>query len=339
MTAAQRVEHLVDLNRLADAEQEARTGLAAEPRSPDLLAALARVLLRTADHADGLSAALAAAAETPDDERVHRLTALHLSGLGRHAEAVAAAGAAVALAPNEPLTAITEARVLQRAGRHREALASARRAVELDPTSAQTHFLLADVADDAKDRRTARAAYAEVLRLDPQHAVARHDLAVLDARTRRPAAALAGLVEAGMLDPSLPVVLRSVVAVLWQLSWRLRMTLLLATVVVFAGVGSPTTARLTAAGVLLVVGLVVARMVRPLPPQARPVLWTALRTDRPLTFTYAALAVCVALHAAVFVSGFAPLAAGVWFTLMLLGVLAAVVRLTRWIGRRRSRAS
>ena len=215
--AALRVGHLTDLGRLADAEREARTALAAEPQSPALLAALSRVFLQARKHAAGLAAADSAAAQAPGDERVHRLRALHLSGLGRHRDAAGAAHAAVMLAPQEPLTAVTQARVLQHARLFADALTVARRAVALDPNAAQTHLVLADIADDAGDRRLARAAYEEVLRLDPQHAVARHDLALLDARARRPVAALAGLVEAGTLDPSLPVVLRSMVAVLWQL--------------------------------------------------------------------------------------------------------------------------
>lgn len=332
--AAVRVEHLTDLGRFAEAQQAAHTALAAEPHSPALLAALARVLLRTRDHAAGLAAADAAAALVPDDERIHRLRALHLSALGHHYWAEDAARTAVTLAPEEPLTAITEARVLQQARRFRDALVPAQRAVALDPNLPQAHLVLADIADDAGDRRTARAAYQEVLRLDPQHAVARHDLAVLDARTRRPVAALAGLVEAGMLDPSLPTVLNTVAAVLWQLSWRLRMLLVVATVAVVGAAWSPTATRVTAVVILLLAGLLTARTVRSLPSQARPVVLAALRTDRPLRFTYVAVATCVLIFVAVAVTGFAPLAAAVWMVLVVLGLLALLVGLFRRMRRR-----
>jgi len=224
--------------------------------------------------------------------------------------------------------------VLQAARLYPDALMVARRAVALNPGAAQSHLVLADVADDAGDRRLARAAYEEVLRLDPQHAVARHDLALLDARSRRPVAALAGLVEAGMLDPTLPVVLRSVAAVLWQLSWRLRMLLFVATVAVIGATASPTATRVVATLILLVAAAVVGLTARALPRQARPVVRAALRTDRPLRFTYLAVTACVAIFLAVAVTGFAPLAGGVWLVLVALGVLAAAVRLVRGLRRR-----
>jgi tetratricopeptide (TPR) repeat protein len=301
-----------------------------------LLAALSRVFLQSRNHAAGLSAADAAAAQAPEDERVHRLRALHLSALGLHRDAAGAAHAAVMLAPQEPLTAITQARVLQQARLFGDALMVARRAVALNPVAAQSHLVLADIADDAGDRRLARAAYQEVLRLDPQHAVARHDLALLDARARRPVAALAGLVEAGMLDPTLPVVLRSVAAVLWQLSWRLRMLLFVATVAVLGASGSATAARVVAGAVLLIAATAVGLTARALPRQARPVVRAALRTDRPLRFTYIAVTACVGIFLAVVVTGVGPLAVGAWMVLVALGLLAVAVRLVRGMRRRRA---
>ena len=127
---AAQVERLSDLSRLADAEREARAALAAEPQSPALLAALSRVFLQGRDYAAGLAAADAAAAQAPDDERLHRLRALHLSGLGFHRDAAAAAHAAVVLAPQEPLTAITQARVVKggRGGGPRRSARAQRRA-------------------------------------------------------------------------------------------------------------------------------------------------------------------------------------------------------------------
>jgi tetratricopeptide (TPR) repeat protein len=331
------VEHLADLGRLADAEREARVALAAEPQSPALLTALSRVLLQTGDHITGIDAADAAASHVPDDERVQRLRALHLSALGEHGYAADAARDAVTLAPQEPLTAITQARVLQRARHFGDALDAARRAVALDPASPAAHLVLAGVADDAGDRRTARTAYGEVLRLDPQHAVARHDLALLDARSRRPVAALAGLVEAGSLDPGLPAVLDAVAAVLWQLSWRLRVLLVVATVAVIGASPSPSGSRATAAVVLLIGAALVARTIRALPGEARPVVRAALGTDRPLRFTFVAVAACVVVFLAVVVTGLGPLAVLVWLVLIVLNVVALAVRIGRGWRRRRAR--
>ena len=93
------------------------------------------------------------------------------------------------------------------------------------------------MTSDLGDRATARRAYAETLRLNPEHAAARHDLAVLDARAHRPARALAGLVTAGRLDPTMPEVLRTVTAVCWQLSWRVRMLYVAGTLVTVGATG------------------------------------------------------------------------------------------------------
>jgi len=338
--AAQRVEHLRELGRLDDAEREARTALAAEPQDATLLAALAAVLLGTDRHAEGLAAAEAATAAAPHDERAHRLRALLLSRLGRHQEAVTAGFTSVSLAPEEPYAATGYARVLQSAGRLVDAAAVAHRVVALAPNSASSHFLLADVASDLKDRRTARSAYVEALRLDPQHAAARHDLAVLDARSHRPARALKGLVDAGTMDPSMPQVLQTVTVVLWQLSWRLRIWLIIATVAtIFSGAGTEPqwSARIAALAVLLASAALAWFTVRDLPGRTRPVVQAALRTDGPLRFTWIATVVCLAVYIVIAVTGLRVLALVVWLALSLLGWLTLVVRVVRGSRRRRVR--
>jgi tetratricopeptide (TPR) repeat protein len=336
MTQAQRIEHLRELGRLADAEREARAALAAEPQDGALLAALAAVLLRAGRNAEGLAAADAATAAAPHEERSHRLRALLLSRLGRHAEALAAGYTSVSIAPEEPLAATAYARVLQGAGRLPDAAAVAHRVVALAPNSAESHFLLADVTSDLGDRHTARLAYAETLRLDPQHAAARHDLAVLDARAHRPARALKGLIDAGTMDPSMPQVLRTVTAVLWQLSWRLRIWLIAATLValVTSSGQASGTARLVAAGILSASAVLAWWTVRDLPARTRPVVAAALRTDGPLRFTYIATTACVAVYAVIAVTGLGVLAGLVWLVLGLLGWLTLIVRIVR---SRRSR--
>jgi tetratricopeptide (TPR) repeat protein len=335
VTAAHaRVEQLRQLGRLDDAERVAREALATDPEDPALLASLAAVLYGAGRYAEGLSAAEAAVAAAPQAEATHRLRALLLSALDRHPEAVEAAYRSVTLAPEDPQAATAYARVLRRAGRLADAEQVAHRVVALDPQSAAAHFLLADIAGDRGDRRTARRAYEETLRLDPQHAVARHDLAVLDAQSRRPAPALRGFVEAGTLDPGLPHVLQAVAVVLWQLSWRLRMLLALATLVLVAATGPDPTAtgwraRIVAAVSLAVMGLLTWWSTRDLPRQTWPVARAALRTDRPLAFTYAAVAACLLQIVIVLITGFGILAAVVWLVLGLLGALALCVRVVR----------
>jgi tetratricopeptide (TPR) repeat protein len=273
----------------------------------------------------------------PEDERVHRIQGLLLSRSGRHQEALAAGYRAVCLAPQLCTAAIAYSIMLQRAGRLAEAAQVARRAVELDPQRADAHFQLADVTGDLGDRATARQAYHETLRLNPEHAVARHDLAVLDSHAHRPATALAGLIAAGRLDPTMPEVLRTVMAVCWQLSWRVRMLFVVATlVVVGAGGGDQGPswgARIAAAGVLLVTAALTWWTVRDLPRGTWPVARAAIGADKPLALTYLTLAGCVLAFGLVALSGLAVLAALVWLALGGLGLMALAVRLAR----RRSR--
>ena len=339
-TAAERVERLCDLGRLDDAERQARSALAAEPEDAALVVALARVLLAARRFAPGLEAADAAVALAPGDERAHRVRGLLLSGLGRHAEALRAGYTAVSIAPQEFYAALGYALVLQAAGRLADAREVALRAVALDPENPTGHRRLADIAAQHGDRATARRAYTEALRLDPDDAVARNDLAVLELVDRRPAAALRGFVEAGQLDPTLPEALRNVRVVLWQRAGRVRTALLLGTfgLLVAAGPGDDRAVlRVGAVLVLAVVGLLVVRSARALPPGGGPAVRAALRGDRLLAVTVMLLALGTGVVALVAATGWPGPAAVVWLVSLLLSVVAvvrlAVVRLAR---RRRS---
>lgn len=341
-----RVSQLRVLGRLDDAERAARTGLAAEPQDAALLVELSAVLLDAGRPADGLPAADAAVALAPEAERAHRLRALLLARLGRHVEATHAAYASVSLAPEEPYAALAYATVLQQAGRLDDAMSVARRAVELAPEEASAHLRLADIASDRDrpgDRDLARRAYAETLRLDPTNAAARHDLAVLDLHTRHTGQALRGLVEAGGMDPSIPVVLGNVAAVLWRLSWRMRILMLIGAFVVLAtSSGSPDpsvptgAARIAAALVFAAAAFLAWRSSRDLPPNTGTVVRAALRRDRPLAFTYVALVLCGGVYLAVVVSGVAQVALVAWVVLLLLALVAVVVGLFRRFRRRRA---
>ncbi|MCO1659589.1 tetratricopeptide repeat protein [Pseudonocardia humida] len=330
--AARRAEHLRAVGRLDDAERVARAGLTADPDDPRLLGALSAVLLNAQRHEEGLAAADAAVAALPDGERGHRLRALHLSMLGRHEEAVQAGYRCVTLLPEEPAAATGYARTLQRAGRLGDALRVAQRVVELAPDAADSHLLLADIASDMPDPRSravARRAYEQTLRLDPENAAARHDLAVLDAVGHRPARALRGLIEAGRMDPAEPTTIRTVAAVLWQLSWRLRIWLLVATIGQIAAAQTVTGSRIAAAVVLAASAGLGLLTLRDLPRQALPVVRGAIRTDRALTATYLALAYCVLVYVLILVSGFGFMAVTVWVVLIGLGWLALIIRIFR----------
>ena len=332
LESAQRAEHLRLVGRLEEAERIARSALAENPGEPALLDALSAVLLNAGRNAEGLAVAEAAVAARPDGERGHRLRALHLSLLGRHEEAVQAGYVCVTLLPAEPAAHTCYARTLQAAGRLRDALRVAQEVVRLAPNAADSHLLLADVASDLRDptsRALARTAYQETLRLDPTNAAARHDLAVLDARQHHPARALAGLVDAGRLDPSLPDVLPTVAAVGWQLSWRLRMFLVLATLVMLGLAVSPIGSRVAAAVTLAAAAGFAWLTTRRLPRGTFAVAVAAVRSDRPLAATWLALGLCGLVQVVVLVTGLGVLAGLNWLILGALGILALIVQLTR----------
>lgn len=343
MSAAARVAQLRAARRLDDAEREARRALAAEPEDVGLRIELAAVLIDADRAAQALPVAQAAVAGAPQEPAAYRVLALSLAELGRHDEALHAAYTAVTLGPESASSAICYSHVLQRAGRMPDAQDVAQRAVAIAPEDPRTHLQLADVASDRGDRDTARRAYAETLRLDPENAAARHDLAVLEINARRPVEGLPGLVEAGRLDPSRPETLRNVAAVLWQLSYRLRLVVVgTALAVTVINRGDPDlsswTARAGGAAALAVVALVIWLTVRRLPAATGAAARAALRTDRPLAVTWAGLTLCAALLGAVAITGLERLATAalvICVLLALVGVVGGLVkRVTGRAGRR-----
>lgn len=316
--AAQRVEHLRLLGRYTEAEEVARQALAADPSDGLLLVGLAAVLHQEGRYPEALQAADAAIADLPEPS-VHRQRALTLSALGRHGEACDASATAVSLDPHAVASLIVHAAVLQQARALPAATEAARQAVELAPDEPTAHLVMAGISADVGDRASARTAYQEVLRLDPDNAAARHDLALLDLARGRAGPALRGLLEAGALQPAalgtgggLPV-LANVTTVLWRLTWYLRLVLFVSLYVVgvaaLSGQPEPrfepsTPARIAAAAVLAFAGLLSWRFARKLPPQARPVLIAATRSDPLLTVSAALIAAGFAVYALIVVTGY-----------------------------------
>ncbi len=326
MHVAQRVEHLRLLGRCDEAERVARDALAADPSDGLLRYALATVLHQAGRYTDALDAADAAVAELPEPA-VHRHRALALSALGRHAEAVEASATAVSLDPHAATSSLVHAAVLQQARAMPAALDAAQRAVALAPEKPAAHLVMGGVCADLGDRAAARVAYRQVLRLDPDNAAARHDLAVLDLVQGRAGQALVGLLDAGALDAGAPdagglgsggglPVLSNIVAVLWRLSWYLRLVLFVSMFLVgtaaVAGQSEPRfessiQARIAAAGVLVIAGLVIWRFVRRLPPQGGRVLATAVRSDRLLATSGVLTAAGFGVYAVIVVTGYGSL--------------------------------
>jgi hypothetical protein len=132
----------------------------------------------------------------------------------------------------------------------------------------------------------------------------------------------------------MPKVMQTITAVLWLLSWRLRMLLGPATVAVIDASGeepldSTWSGRIAAAVTLAIAGGLTWWTVPDLPQQTRPVVRAALQGDGPLRLAYAAVAACVLLLAVVLITGVGMVVALVWLVLGLLGGLALVVRTVR----------
>lgn len=329
----ERIDHLRVVDRPSDAERLIRTALAEEPQHAQLLWRLAAVLLATNRGAEGLGAAQAAVRADPQDPNAHRLHALLLDEQGYVAHAEQAAYAAVQLAPHHAHTVVVYSYVLGRAGRFAEAATVARKAVELAPHDAETHAQVGDIALMTNDRYTARMAYEQVLRLDPHNAAALRALAAVDHVSRRPRKALHGLVTAGQLDPNLPEVLPLVAAVLWQLSWRMRVGLVVALIPVMvvssaSDYASSWATRGTAAAILLLAAFAFWWHARELPRGTGPVVRAALRGDTFLMITYGFIAMCLVAYVVVAVSGIGAYAFLVWPLAIVLSLVAVAARIT-----------
>jgi Flp pilus assembly protein TadD len=337
--AIERIDNLRALGRFTDAEHLIRTALATDPADALLLWRLSAVLLGTGRVAEGLHASQAAVAADPHDPDAQRLHALLLTASNRHREAMDAGYAAVTLAPQHAHTVTVYAHVLMCSGRYGDAAVVARRAVELAPNDPETHMEVGDVALSAGDRQTARTAYENVLALDPEHATARRNLAAVDVMSRRPRLALGGLVAAGRIDPNTPQVLPIVAAVLWQLSWRMRIGLVIALVpvlIIGAKYGNDASwATRTVGALVLMLAVVVAWWhVRGLPRGTGRVIIAALRGDGLLMATYVVIAFCLVVYVAVGITGVAPVVAIIWPIAILLSIIAIVSRIAGGVTRR-----
>ncbi len=341
---AQRAEELRLLGRFDEAERITRQGLAADPSDAVLLTVLAGVLRQAGRPEEALQAAAAASAAAPERPDTHRQRALALSTLGRHEPACEASEVAVSLDSHGPSTLVVHAAVLQAAGALHAASEAARWAVAVAPGEPAGHLLVADIHHALGDIRTARAAYTEVLRLEPDNAVARHDLAVLDMGRGRAGPALRGLLDAGALGPAdgLPL-LDNVTAVLWRLSWYLRLVLFVSFFLVGA-VGAPVgpepqfvssnLARIGAAVVLAIAGLLSWRFTRQLPSQFWPALTAALRADGLLAAAAVLVVAGFSIHFAIVATGYGVLVLGVFGVVMALFAVTVTADLR---ARRRQR--
>ncbi|GAB7052206.1 hypothetical protein JCM9534A_73320 [Catenuloplanes indicus JCM 9534] len=167
MTVLDSARHLIDVNRIAEAETLIRGALAEQPDDADLLIGLADLLHTDDRPKEALQASSSAVLLAPDDERIWRIRALALSDLERHDEAIAAAGRALAL--DDGIGGhLCRAKTLIAAGRVAEAYPDIAEAMRLEPARASDcRLMLGYALITAGETSRARAVYRQVLREAP----------------------------------------------------------------------------------------------------------------------------------------------------------------------------
>lgn len=179
----ERVEVLVDLGRLPEAERMARLLLAEAPDDVHTMLLLAQVLERQERSREAAEIATRAVQAAPDLAEAHKQLAMSLLGGKDAGQALAAATEAVRLAPHDWTTHYVLGMALRegRLPRYRDALDAANRAIRLAPWASPAHNLAGMCLDDLLMPEIAMQAYTEALRLDPQSASVLNNIAALQA--------------------------------------------------------------------------------------------------------------------------------------------------------------
>ena len=110
-----------------------------------------------------------AAAQNPEDFRVHALLAYCLLRLGRHGEALSEAEIAISKEPGAPYPQYMRALILVETGKRAEAKIAVREAIRLDPSDADHFALLGGIHLDDKSWAEALKSAESALVLDAEH--------------------------------------------------------------------------------------------------------------------------------------------------------------------------
>ncbi|WP_117215490.1 tetratricopeptide repeat protein [Allorhizocola rhizosphaerae] len=167
-----RARALLDVGRIAAAQQQVRAVLAADPHNVEALLLLARSYQANDDFGPMRDAAAQAVAFAPDQHEGHLLLALAQVGLNHPAMARDSALETVRLAPDDwrghAAFAIAEFNL----GRKRRAFRAIRRAVGLAPETAEPHYIRALMFHSIGWTFWAKPAYRRALALEPEYTAA-----------------------------------------------------------------------------------------------------------------------------------------------------------------------
>jgi hypothetical protein len=207
------------------------------------------------------------------------------------------------------------------------------------PLEPLTHLMVGETYHHLGDHVTARAAYQETLRLDPESADAMRGLAALDLDAGHGGQALRGFLGAAALRPATgSQASADIAAVLWRVTWYLRLVLLVSATVVAgsAADGDPwiptTPTRLLAAAALMVAAVILWRIGRGLPPRGVRAVTAALRRGLLLPIAVGLLVAGLAVLLAIVITGYP----GLGVVLYILVVVQFAVTITAELRVRRT---
>lgn len=176
----ERIEHLLDLDRLDEAATDLSRLTSEAPDDPRTHVLWSRLHLLAQRYRESVESAERALALDPSMSQAHALRGLGLRAQLKNKEALQSFGAAVDLEPDVALFHQVTAQTLSDLNRHPEATAAAQRAVETDPHDARSHFTMGYVLEEF-DREGAVTAYQKALEIEPQDRESRHNLVRLTA--------------------------------------------------------------------------------------------------------------------------------------------------------------
>lgn len=174
----ERAEHLIAIERYADAIPLLAKSLGSDPDSSRANALMAQAHLGMNNLEDALKYSERTIALEPDEEWGHRVRSLILTEKGHHREALKSAEESARLAPYEPAALSTLAHAWLAVKKPKKAKEVADKLIETAPYWDGSHFTMGNVFMDSGDNYSAEKSFREALKINPNSANARNNLGV-----------------------------------------------------------------------------------------------------------------------------------------------------------------